>query len=169
MLFVGQATFKGLLHFRKLSEIRITVCADVFRSGTGIGESLLFSFFQGALAAAETRSLEMLLNSFFFPLLICLKADGTNTFKQHRRTPSSSSTLTYSPRDEDDGMVGVTKRPLVTGLAGCISNDIWCSSVSLCIPMHCYISYRWLQWRQEQRQHLLAAPMVGQRGSRGCC
>uniref|UniRef100_A0A8C9L8A9 TNF receptor associated factor 7 n=1 Tax=Pavo cristatus TaxID=9049 RepID=A0A8C9L8A9_PAVCR len=32
------------------------------------------------------------------------KADGTNTFKQHRRTPSSSSTLTYSPRDEDDGM-----------------------------------------------------------------
>ncbi|EMP36914.1 E3 ubiquitin-protein ligase TRAF7 [Chelonia mydas] len=34
----------------------------------------------------------------------CFKADGTNTFKQHRRTPSSSSTLTYSPRDEDDGM-----------------------------------------------------------------
>ncbi|XP_010074993.1 PREDICTED: E3 ubiquitin-protein ligase TRAF7-like, partial [Pterocles gutturalis] len=32
------------------------------------------------------------------------KPDGTNTFKQHRRTPSSSSTLTYSPRDEDDGM-----------------------------------------------------------------
>ncbi|XP_050762121.1 E3 ubiquitin-protein ligase TRAF7 [Gymnogyps californianus] len=32
------------------------------------------------------------------------KADGTNSFKQHRRTPSSSSTLTYSPRDEDDGM-----------------------------------------------------------------
>ncbi|XP_043567140.1 E3 ubiquitin-protein ligase TRAF7 isoform X3 [Chiloscyllium punctatum] len=32
------------------------------------------------------------------------KADGTNTFKQHRRTPSSSSTLTYSPRDEDDVM-----------------------------------------------------------------
>uniref|UniRef100_A0A4W3HPF4 E3 ubiquitin-protein ligase TRAF7 n=1 Tax=Callorhinchus milii TaxID=7868 RepID=A0A4W3HPF4_CALMI len=32
------------------------------------------------------------------------KADGTNTFKQHRRTPSSSSTLTYSPRDEDDAM-----------------------------------------------------------------
>lgn len=67
MLFVGQATFKGLLHFRKLSEIRIAVCADVFRSGTGIGEFLLFSFFQGALAAAETCSLEMLLNSFFFP------------------------------------------------------------------------------------------------------
>ncbi|KAM4631578.1 E3 ubiquitin-protein ligase TRAF7-like [Discoglossus pictus] len=33
------------------------------------------------------------------------KADGTNTFKHHRRTPSSSSTLTYSPRDEDDVMV----------------------------------------------------------------
>lgn len=73
MLFVGQATFKGLLHFRKLSEIRITVCADVFRSGTGIGESLLFSFFQGALAAAETRSLEMLLNSLFSPFSFALK------------------------------------------------------------------------------------------------
>uniref|UniRef100_H3BJU4 TNF receptor-associated factor 7 n=1 Tax=Mus musculus TaxID=10090 RepID=H3BJU4_MOUSE len=32
------------------------------------------------------------------------KADGTGTYKQHRRTPSSSSTLAYSPRDEEDGM-----------------------------------------------------------------
>uniref|UniRef100_A0A803T3S5 TNF receptor associated factor 7 n=1 Tax=Anolis carolinensis TaxID=28377 RepID=A0A803T3S5_ANOCA len=32
------------------------------------------------------------------------KADGTSTFQKHRRTPSSSSTLTYSPRDEDDSM-----------------------------------------------------------------
>ncbi|XP_020862204.1 E3 ubiquitin-protein ligase TRAF7 isoform X7 [Phascolarctos cinereus] len=31
-------------------------------------------------------------------------ADGTSTYKQHRRTPSSSSTLTYSQRDEEDGM-----------------------------------------------------------------
>lgn len=51
-----------------------------------------------------------------FLFLILFKADGTNTFKQHRRTPSSSSTLTYSPRDEDDGMVGVV-RTLLTGLA----------------------------------------------------
>uniref|UniRef100_A0A8C4SCT4 TNF receptor-associated factor 7 n=1 Tax=Erpetoichthys calabaricus TaxID=27687 RepID=A0A8C4SCT4_ERPCA len=35
---------------------------------------------------------------------ITTKAEGTNTFKQHRRTPSSSSTMTYSPRDEDDVM-----------------------------------------------------------------
>lgn len=34
-------------------------------------------------------------------------ADGTSTYKQHRRTPSSSSTLAYSPRDEEDGMVGL--------------------------------------------------------------
>lgn len=47
----------------------------------------------------------------FFFFCICFKADGTNTFKQHRRTPSSSSTLTYSPRDEDDGMVGVARSP----------------------------------------------------------
>ncbi|GLD61157.1 E3 ubiquitin-protein ligase TRAF7 isoform X1, partial [Lates japonicus] len=32
------------------------------------------------------------------------KAEGSSTYKQHRRTPSSSSTLTYSPRDDDDGM-----------------------------------------------------------------
>ncbi|KAM8780128.1 E3 ubiquitin-protein ligase TRAF7 isoform 2-T2 [Rhynchonycteris naso] len=32
------------------------------------------------------------------------KADGTSTYKQHRRTPSSSSTLAYSPRDEEDSM-----------------------------------------------------------------
>lgn len=31
--------------------------------------------------------------------------EGSTTYKTHRRTPSSSSTLTYSPRDEDDGMV----------------------------------------------------------------
>ncbi|KAJ8246081.1 hypothetical protein GJAV_G00263450 [Gymnothorax javanicus] len=31
------------------------------------------------------------------------KADASSNYK-HRRTPSSSSTLTYSPRDEDDGM-----------------------------------------------------------------
>uniref|UniRef100_A0A8C9QEN9 Uncharacterized protein n=1 Tax=Spermophilus dauricus TaxID=99837 RepID=A0A8C9QEN9_SPEDA len=30
------------------------------------------------------------------------KANGTSTYKQHRRTPSSSSTLAYSPRDEED-------------------------------------------------------------------
>lgn len=31
--------------------------------------------------------------------------EGSTTYKTHRRTPSSSSTLTYSPRDDDDGMV----------------------------------------------------------------
>ncbi|KAG7266415.1 hypothetical protein CRUP_001980, partial [Coryphaenoides rupestris] len=30
------------------------------------------------------------------------KAEGSSSYKQHRRTPSSSSTLTYSPRDDDD-------------------------------------------------------------------
>lgn len=36
-----------------------------------------------------------------------LAADGSSTYKQHRRTPSSSSTLAYSPRDEEDSMVGL--------------------------------------------------------------
>uniref|UniRef100_A0A8C9VZD0 TNF receptor-associated factor 7 n=1 Tax=Scleropages formosus TaxID=113540 RepID=A0A8C9VZD0_SCLFO len=33
-----------------------------------------------------------------------LTAEATSSYKQHRRTPSTSSTMTYSPRDEDDGM-----------------------------------------------------------------
>lgn len=32
----------------------------------------------------------------------CFAAETSNNYKQHRRTPSSSSTLTYSPRDDDD-------------------------------------------------------------------
>uniref|UniRef100_A0AAY4BHI9 E3 ubiquitin-protein ligase TRAF7 n=1 Tax=Denticeps clupeoides TaxID=299321 RepID=A0AAY4BHI9_9TELE len=31
-----------------------------------------------------------------------IHSETSNNYKQHRRTPSSSSTLTYSPRDEDD-------------------------------------------------------------------
>ena len=38
-------------------------------------------------------------------------ADGTSTYKQHRRTPSSSSSLAYSPRDEEDSMVGLRLAP----------------------------------------------------------
>lgn len=41
------------------------------------------------------------------PGSLFLAADGTSTYKQHRRTPSSSSTLAYSPRDEEDSMVGL--------------------------------------------------------------
>uniref|UniRef100_A0A667ZCW8 E3 ubiquitin-protein ligase TRAF7 n=1 Tax=Myripristis murdjan TaxID=586833 RepID=A0A667ZCW8_9TELE len=38
--------------------------------------------------------------------------EGSSSYKQHRRTPSSSSTLTYSPRDDDDGMppIGTPRR-----------------------------------------------------------
>uniref|UniRef100_A0A3B3SSJ1 E3 ubiquitin-protein ligase TRAF7 n=1 Tax=Paramormyrops kingsleyae TaxID=1676925 RepID=A0A3B3SSJ1_9TELE len=32
------------------------------------------------------------------------KAEPSSSYKQHRRTPSSSSTMAYSPRDEDDSM-----------------------------------------------------------------
>uniref|UniRef100_A0A4W4EL91 E3 ubiquitin-protein ligase TRAF7 n=1 Tax=Electrophorus electricus TaxID=8005 RepID=A0A4W4EL91_ELEEL len=40
-----------------------------------------------------------------FPSVVPVsKAETSSNYKQHRRTPSSSSTLTYSPRDDDDGM-----------------------------------------------------------------
>uniref|UniRef100_A0A8K9WPR4 E3 ubiquitin-protein ligase TRAF7 n=1 Tax=Oncorhynchus mykiss TaxID=8022 RepID=A0A8K9WPR4_ONCMY len=35
-------------------------------------------------------------------------AKTSGTYKQHRRTPSSSSTLTYSPRDDEDGMLPIS-------------------------------------------------------------
>lgn len=38
-------------------------------------------------------------------------AEGSSTYKQHRRTPSTSSTLTYSTRDDDDGMVKLHNVP----------------------------------------------------------
>ncbi|XP_031669986.1 LOW QUALITY PROTEIN: E3 ubiquitin-protein ligase TRAF7 [Oncorhynchus kisutch] len=36
------------------------------------------------------------------------KTEASGTYKQHRRTPSSSSTLTYSPRDDEDGMLPIS-------------------------------------------------------------
>ncbi|XP_045571926.1 E3 ubiquitin-protein ligase TRAF7 [Salmo salar] len=36
------------------------------------------------------------------------KPEASSTYKQHRRTPSSSSTLTYSPRDDEDGMLPIS-------------------------------------------------------------
>ncbi|XP_064820759.1 E3 ubiquitin-protein ligase TRAF7 [Oncorhynchus masou masou] len=36
------------------------------------------------------------------------KTESSGTYKQHRRTPSSSSTLTYSPRDDEDGMLPIS-------------------------------------------------------------
>ncbi|XP_055770989.1 E3 ubiquitin-protein ligase TRAF7-like isoform X1 [Salvelinus fontinalis] len=36
------------------------------------------------------------------------KTEASSTYKQHRRTPSSSSTLTYSPRDDEDGMLPIS-------------------------------------------------------------
>ncbi|XP_075421824.1 E3 ubiquitin-protein ligase TRAF7 isoform X1 [Ascaphus truei] len=51
----------------------------------------------------ETR-METTFGPAFSAVTTITKADGTNTFKQHHRTTSSSSTLTYSPRDEDDVM-----------------------------------------------------------------
>lgn len=38
-------------------------------------------------------------------LLTMSSVEASSNYKTHRRTPSSSSTLTYSPRDDDDGMV----------------------------------------------------------------
>uniref|UniRef100_A0A8K9UH31 E3 ubiquitin-protein ligase TRAF7 n=1 Tax=Oncorhynchus mykiss TaxID=8022 RepID=A0A8K9UH31_ONCMY len=43
------------------------------------------------------------------PLLsLSVSAEASGTYKQHRRTPSSSSTLTYSPRDDEDGMLPIS-------------------------------------------------------------
>lgn len=84
-------------------------CADTSSHEPALENSLVFSFSKEQLQRLS-HSLEVFLRSLntCFYFLFPFEADGTNTFKQHRRTPSSSSTLTYSPRDEDDGMVGVS-------------------------------------------------------------
>uniref|UniRef100_A0A8C0D7U1 TNF receptor associated factor 7 n=1 Tax=Balaenoptera musculus TaxID=9771 RepID=A0A8C0D7U1_BALMU len=56
-------------------------------------------------AATGTR-METTFGPAFSAVTTITKADGTSTYKQHRRTPSSSSSLAYSPRDEEDSMVG---------------------------------------------------------------
>lgn len=62
-------------------------------------------------------SLKFCFTVVLFPLSIpfLFSAEGSSTYKQHRRTPSSSSTLTYSPRDDDDGMVSTrpTQHPVL--------------------------------------------------------
>nr|XP_014335565.1 PREDICTED: E3 ubiquitin-protein ligase TRAF7 [Bos mutus] len=52
---------------------------------------------------AGTR-METTFGPAFSAVTTITKADGTSTYKQHRRTPSSSSSLAYSPRDEEDSM-----------------------------------------------------------------
>uniref|UniRef100_A0A8C5YWD8 Uncharacterized protein n=1 Tax=Marmota marmota marmota TaxID=9994 RepID=A0A8C5YWD8_MARMA len=48
--------------------------------------------------------METTFGSAFSAVTTITKANGTSTYKQHGRTPSSSSTLAYSPRDEEDSM-----------------------------------------------------------------
>uniref|UniRef100_A0A452VB86 E3 ubiquitin-protein ligase TRAF7 n=1 Tax=Ursus maritimus TaxID=29073 RepID=A0A452VB86_URSMA len=62
-------------------------------------------------ATAATR-METTFGPAFSAVTTITKADGTSTYKQHRRTPSSSSTLAYSPRDEEDSMVGLCRAHL---------------------------------------------------------
>lgn len=80
--------------------------------------------------------------------------EGSTTYKTHRRTPSSSSTLTYSPRDDDDGMVRCqTKHPLTVNIKWSNRNVwkdfIWLTVTCASIPnfpspaSHWYSSEVW--------------------------
>uniref|UniRef100_A0AAX7TCM1 E3 ubiquitin-protein ligase TRAF7 n=1 Tax=Astatotilapia calliptera TaxID=8154 RepID=A0AAX7TCM1_ASTCA len=66
------------------------------------GKTPRYNRYSGGAAIASTSRME----ASFAPTFSAAgaKAEGSSTYKQHRRTPSSSSTLTYSPRDDDDGM-----------------------------------------------------------------
>uniref|UniRef100_A0A671FIJ3 Uncharacterized protein n=1 Tax=Rhinolophus ferrumequinum TaxID=59479 RepID=A0A671FIJ3_RHIFE len=54
--------------------------------------------------AGITTRMEMTLGPTFSVITTISKAYGTSTHKQHCRTPSSSSTLAYSPRDKEESM-----------------------------------------------------------------
>lgn len=53
--------------------------------------------------ATGTR-MKMILGFTFSEVTTITKADGIGMHKHHPRMPSSSSTLAYSPRDEEDSM-----------------------------------------------------------------
>uniref|UniRef100_A0AAY5L4Z0 RING-type domain-containing protein n=1 Tax=Esox lucius TaxID=8010 RepID=A0AAY5L4Z0_ESOLU len=57
---------------------------------------------------SETPGMEASFGPTFSAVAPGAKAEGSSTYKQHRRTPSTSSTLTYSPRDDEDGMLPIS-------------------------------------------------------------
>uniref|UniRef100_A0A8J8XWA5 E3 ubiquitin-protein ligase TRAF7 n=1 Tax=Callithrix jacchus TaxID=9483 RepID=A0A8J8XWA5_CALJA len=74
------------------------------------GKSARYNRFSGGSTNLPTQDIttgsrmETTFGPSFSAVTTVTKADGTSTYKQHCRTPSSSSTLAYSPRDEEDSM-----------------------------------------------------------------
>lgn len=74
------------------------------------GKSARYNRFSGGPSNLPTPDvttgtrMETTFGPAFSAVTTITKADGTSTYKQHCRTPSSSSTLAYSPRDEEDSM-----------------------------------------------------------------
>uniref|UniRef100_A0A7N8X219 E3 ubiquitin-protein ligase TRAF7 n=1 Tax=Mastacembelus armatus TaxID=205130 RepID=A0A7N8X219_9TELE len=76
------------------------------------GKTSHYNRFSRGAAAGTASRMEPSFGPTFSAVAAGAKAEGSSTYKQHRRTPSSSSTLTYSPRDDDDGMppIGTPRR-----------------------------------------------------------
>uniref|UniRef100_A0AAX7UUC5 E3 ubiquitin-protein ligase TRAF7 n=1 Tax=Astatotilapia calliptera TaxID=8154 RepID=A0AAX7UUC5_ASTCA len=78
------------------------------------GKTPRYNRYSGGAAIATDSGNGSRMEASFAPTFSAAgaKAEGSSTYKQHRRTPSSSSTLTYSPRDDDDGMppIGTPRR-----------------------------------------------------------
>ncbi|ETE69480.1 E3 ubiquitin-protein ligase TRAF7, partial [Ophiophagus hannah] len=74
------------------------------------GGGVLLSPCSGTYLEHKRASLNCQL--FVLPLCCALDhhTDGSSSYKQHRPTPSSSSTLPFTSRDEDDSMVGALRR-----------------------------------------------------------
>uniref|UniRef100_A0A8C7WXE6 Uncharacterized protein n=1 Tax=Oryzias sinensis TaxID=183150 RepID=A0A8C7WXE6_9TELE len=68
------------------------------------GGKTYYNRYSGGAAAPPTSSSSSSSPSTPRPSHFFLCGAGWS-YKQHRRTPSSTSTLNYSPREEEDGMV----------------------------------------------------------------
>ncbi|MFT7812099.1 E3 ubiquitin-protein ligase TRAF7-like [Arapaima gigas] len=91
--------------------VTVTVTEEDVDRGGGLSCSLLTAAvgFQEALLDYELRAngqtrMETTFGPAYSTVATITKAEAASSYKQHRRTPSTSSTMTYSPRDEDDSM-----------------------------------------------------------------
>lgn len=89
--------------FRAGWRLRLALPSQLWLPDLRVTHIMIFSFLLHVCFSFVFRiSLQSIIS------IICginmFSAEGSSTY-MHRRTPSSSSTLTYSPRDDDDGMV----------------------------------------------------------------
>uniref|UniRef100_A0A3B3SSE7 TNF receptor-associated factor 7 n=1 Tax=Paramormyrops kingsleyae TaxID=1676925 RepID=A0A3B3SSE7_9TELE len=95
--------------------------------------------------SANATRMETTFGPAFSAVSTITKAEPSSSYKQHRRTPSSSSTMAYSPRDEDDSMVNTLQALGSSALCPPPPAGLRCLSPRLVLgfPHGLYCNQRW--------------------------